>query len=110
MIIQFIILIFIIFVFSRIIYRFKKGDITVRELFIWFIFWLGVAGAVIMPKKTDIIARLVGVERGADLLVYLSIIVLFFIVFKIIVKVEKIDRNITEIVRQAALEKDKENE
>lgn len=113
MIIKVIIISFILFVLWRTVLRFKKGDITNRELIIWSIFWLLVALATIVPKQTDIVAQWLGVERGADLLVYLSIIVLFFIVFKIIVKLEKIDRNITKIVRNTAIknvEEDKKNE
>ncbi len=104
--IKIIIIIFILFVLSRTIVRFKRGDITSRELTIWAIFWLLVATATLVPKKTDTIAQWLGVERGADLLVYLSIIALFFVVFKIIVKLEKIDRDITKVVRHAALDQE----
>ena len=106
MIIKIFLLIFILFVLSRIFFRFRAGDITSRELTIWVIFWLLVALAVAVPQQTDTIAQFLGVSRGADLLVYLSILVLFFIVFKIIVKLEKIDKNITKIVRSTALDKE----
>ncbi|MBI3290975.1 DUF2304 domain-containing protein [Candidatus Falkowbacteria bacterium] len=101
--IKVIIIVFIAFVLWRTFIRFKKKDITGRELGIWTIFWLLVIGATLVPRQTDTIAQFVGVERGADLLVYLSIIVLFFVVFKIIVKLEKIDRDITTVVRATSL-------
>ncbi len=107
MIIKIIIILFIVFVFWRTFLRFRKGDITSRELVIWLIFWFLVAVATLVPKKTDIVSQWLGVERGADLLVYLSIIVLFFLVFKIIVKLGKIDRDITEIVRNTALDNER---
>src|SRR3989338_4971846 len=106
MIIKIIILLFVIFVLWRTTSRYLRGDITVRELIMWVIFWLLVGLAVVLPQKTDIIAQWLGVSRGADLLVYLSIIVLFFVVFRIIVKLEKIDQEITKIVMEAALEND----
>lgn len=109
MIIKLIIIVFVLTVIGRTIARFQKGDITTRELTIWTIFWLLVGLVAIAPKKTDAIAQWLGVERGADLLVYISIMVLFFIVFKIIVKLEKIDRDITKVVRQTAL-KNKDDE
>ncbi|MFA6254799.1 MAG: DUF2304 family protein [Patescibacteria group bacterium] len=108
MIIKIIIILFIVFVFWRTFLRFRKGDITSRELVIWLIFWFLVAAATLVPKKTDAVSQWLGVERGADLLVYLSVIVLFFLVFKIIVRLEKIDRDITKVVRRTALE-DKED-
>ena len=94
----------------RTLLRFRKQDITFREFIIWAIFWLLVGVAALAPKKTDIIAQWLGVERGVDLLVYISIIVLFFIVFKIIVKLEKIDKDITQIVRNTALRKNDQDE
>ena len=110
MIIKTIIILFILFVLWRTFLRFKKEDITGREFSIWLIFWLLVGAATLVPQKTDIVAQWLGVKRGADLLVYLSIIVLFFVVFKIIVKLEKIDRDITKVVRHTALKNKDDNE
>ena len=106
MIIKAIIILFILFVLWRTWLRFKVNDITNRELIIWLFFWFLVIIATLIPQKTDIIAQWLGVGRGADLLVYISIIVLFFIAFRIIVKLEKIDRDITKLVRKKALEKE----
>ena len=103
MLIQIIFLIIIFFILSRVVLRFKNKEITLKELIGWILFWLMVAVAVIWPKNTDVLAKIVGVSRGADLLVYLSIVVIFFIIFKIIVKLEKIDKDITKIVREVAL-------
>ena len=111
MIIKIIIIAFILFVLYKTFLRFKQEDITIREFVIWTILWALVIVATLVPQQTDQIAQFVGVERGADLLVYLSIIVLFFAVFKIIVKQEKISRNITEIVRNTAIKNvDKNNQ
>lgn len=108
MLIKILLLLFVLFALSRIFSRLYKEEITKKEFFIWLIFWLLVGGAVIWPKTTDIIAGFVGVSRGADLLVYISILVIFFIVFKIIVKLEKIDREITKIIRELSLRETKE--
>jgi hypothetical protein len=104
MIIKLIIILFVAFALWRTYLRFRHKDIGGRELAVWAIFWLLVAIVTLVPKKTDLAAQWLGVERGADLLIYLSIIVLFFIVFKIIVKLEKIDRDITKVVRRMAIE------
>lgn len=106
MIIKVVIIIFVLVVIGKTIRRFQRGDISSRELTIWTVFWLLVGLVAIVPKKTDAVAQWLGVGRGVDLLVYISIIVLFFIVFKIIVKLENIDRDITKVVRNAALEQE----
>jgi hypothetical protein len=108
MAIKIILLIFILFVLSRIVWRFLKKEIHRGELIIWLIFWLLVALAVLLPQTTDLLAQKVGVSRGADLLVYISVLVLFYLVFRMLVKLEKIDSQITKIVREVALREDKD--
>jgi len=68
MIIKAAILLFILYVLSRVSVRFRRGDITGREFGVWIIFWLLVAAATLWPQGTDILAQAVGVGRGADLL------------------------------------------
>lgn len=103
MIIQVIIILFVFFVLAKLTVRYQAEDITTREFVIWLVFWFLVVAATLMPHKTDVVAKWVGVGRGADLLTYVSVIVLFFIVFRILVWLEKIDKDITGIVRAIAL-------
>jgi hypothetical protein len=106
MVIQFVILVFIVFVLGRIVSRWRAQQITGREVAVWTVFWVGVAAAVIFPRFTDVIAAAVGVSRGADLLVYLSVIGLFFVAFKIIVRLDQLERDLTKLVRGLALRDD----
>jgi hypothetical protein len=99
MIIQIIIVVAVIFIMTRAYRLVKMQEITQREFLLWLGFWALVAVVAVWPKQTDPIAQFLGVERGADLLVYLSIITLFFICFKLIVKLECVDRNTTKLVR-----------
>ncbi|MBS3125164.1 DUF2304 family protein [Candidatus Woesearchaeota archaeon] len=75
----------------------------------WFVFWILVWGGVgivaFIPAVSYWLAHLVGIGRGLDLLIYLSIIVLFYLVFKLFMKVESMSRNITSLVRELALRK-----
>ena len=103
-IIKIFILIVVMFIISRVLKRYRAGDITAREFSLWLLFWFLVSLATIMPQRTDVIAQFLGVARGADLLVYLSIITLFFLVFKIMVKLEQIEKQITRLVRHLALD------
>ena len=75
----------------------------------WFIvfavFWTLVAIAAITPQTTDIVASYVGVGRGADLLVYIGVVVLFYVVHRLLLKQQQLSDEITELVRQAAIER-----
>ncbi len=109
MIIKFFVILFVLFAISRVIVRYRKNEISSREVFVWSVFWVVVLSATLWPKTTDIIAQAFGVGRGVDFFIFISILALFFLIFKIIVKIEKIERDITKIVRKVAIdEKDKD--
>ncbi len=108
MLIQFLIILFSLFALTRLRIKFKNKEISSKEFFLWFGFWILVIGATVWFRQTDIIANFFGVEKGADLAVYISIITLFYLIFKIIVKLDKLDRDITKIVRSVAIEDQEE--
>lgn len=110
MLIKVLIIVFALFVISRILMRYRRGELSSSETIFWCTFWLLIIGATLSPRTTDEIARYVGVERGADLLVYLSVIFLFFLVFKIFVQIHKIEQDITKIIRKIALEETEQKE
>ena len=104
MVIKTVLLLFILFVVVRTVIRFYCKEVHSRELVVWLVFWGLVSFAVATPKLTDVAANLLGVSRGADLLVYISVLVLFYVVFRISIKLEKIDKALTKVVRKEALE------
>ncbi len=103
MLIQLIILLFIAFVLSRMFKKLKKKELTKREFIWWFIFWIIVGIVTISPKLADLVAKYLGVESGSNLAVYISILVLFYLIFRMMVKIDKLDRDITKIVRNVAI-------
>ncbi len=95
---------FAVFAFTRAFLQFKKGALTIAWLLFWLVFWVLVALVAFLPQTTDVLARLVGVGRGADVVIYLSLIVLFYLVFRIYIKIEHVESGITRLVRSRALQ------
>ena len=111
MIIQIIVVLFILFAVSRVFLRFKEKSITLGEFFVWTFIWLAIGVVVLLPHTASLIAHFLGVGRGADAIIYLSLIVLFYGLFRIYVKLEFIEHEITQVVRKIALNnKDKDHE
>lgn len=102
--IQIFIIVFAAFALTRAVYQFRKRAIARAWFLFWIIFWLCAAIVAILPQTTDALARVVGVGRGADVVIYLSLITLFYIVFRIYVKIEQLEREITRLVRARALD------
>ena len=111
MLIKIVLLLFVIFALSRLLKKFLQKAVNGRELSLWLVFWLVVSGAIIWPQKTDLIASWAGVGRGADLLVYISILFLFYVFFRLSVNDKKKQQEITELTRALALKEiNKKNE
>jgi hypothetical protein len=101
---------FIIFVVSRIILRYRERKLTPGEFIGWTLFWVIVEATLILPQTTDYLARFLGVGRGVDAIIYLALIVLFYLIFRIYVRLEFIDHEITAIVRKVALKDDEKKQ
>lgn len=103
--IQIVLLIFTLFAISRVYLRTKEKLLTPKTSIFWFLIWLAAATGIILPTTTSNLAQIFGVGRGVDVIVYLSLILLFYLVFRIYVMIEDLRHEITFIVRQAALQK-----
>jgi hypothetical protein len=60
-----------------------------------------------VPNFLTKLANFLGIGRGADLVFYLGLLALFFLIFHLYVRLEKIEKNITKIVQADALDNDK---
>lgn len=83
--------------------RQKENAISRREAFAWSVLWLMATTIIILPQTTTIVARVLGVGRGVDMVLYASIIGLFFLVFRLFIAFDKLERQLTDMVRRDAL-------
>ena len=60
-------------------------------------------GMVIMPELTNRLAALVGVGRGADLLLYLGFIGLMFLFLLLYVRMRTLETALTDLARSVAI-------
>lgn len=105
MIFQIIVVVFVLFAWSRVLLRLRDRKISMWEFGFWSILWIAVLVVLFMPALTQPIARLLNIGRGIDVVVYLSIVLLFYLVFRIYVKIEGVEQEITKVVREVSLKK-----
>lgn len=84
----------------------QKNRLSLFGFVIWFLLWLAVLLVFWQPDATTYLANTLGIGRGADLVVYAAIIIIFYILFKIFVRLNKLDSDLTRVVRSDALKKD----
>ncbi|MBU0666503.1 MAG: DUF2304 family protein [Nanoarchaeota archaeon] len=98
---------FSVFALSRTILRYKDKKVKVREFILWIAIWVCMIIVAIIPKAFGKISRFFGIQRTVDFLIYASIIVLFYLLFRILVRIESLEQNITKIVRDISIRKRK---
>lgn len=103
LVIQFLIVAFVVVTIGRIWARFRRRIISAAEFAAWTGFWLAVAVVVLVPDITWGLARLLGVGRGVDAVLYLAIVGLSYAVFRQYLHVRRVEQQLTQLVRQLAL-------
>lgn len=83
--------------------RYRQKRISTLSFFLWLPLWGAAAIVILFPNTTMVVAEILGIGRGADLVIYLSIIMLLYLIFRVVVRIERMDKEITKIVRAIAL-------
>lgn len=106
MIQQYLALIVILFFVSRLFWQKRKKQVSANEFVFWLVFWLLSGLAIISLKWLDRLVAILGFSgKGIDVLLYLTIVILLYFIFRIRIKLERIEQEITKIVRDISLNK-----
>ncbi len=102
---QKILALFVIALFlGRLFWQKQKKQIGVNEFIFWLVFWFGAGFLILALKQIDQLALRLGFSSsGIEILLYLGIVILFYFIFRLRLKIEKIEKDITKIVRKIAL-------
>ena len=96
-VIQILAIIFAVFALSRAFLRFKDKKVSTKEFLFWSVIWIAVIVVALLPRITGIISSLLGVGRGVDIIIYISIIALFYLIFRVYVKIDSLEQNISKV-------------
>jgi hypothetical protein len=93
-----IILIIGLFVISRVVLRWKDKQLTMKSGIFWVVLWTLIFGISIYPKLSQKIASWIGIGRGVDSAFFIAVILLFYLIFRLYIKIDKIDKDLTSLV------------
>ena len=85
--------------------RYKRGNLNFTEMIFWNTAWFLLVVIAFLPGITTYFARLVGVDSGSNLVVYVAVIVLFMLVHNLYTRNIKLEHTITKLVRELAKKK-----
>ncbi|MFN0071249.1 MAG: DUF2304 family protein [Chloroflexota bacterium] len=83
--------------------RIRSGGRGRRVALLQALIWLSAAVAVAIPDSTMRAANALGIGRGTDLVLYLLVIGQFIVWFHFFQRVQKLESEISETVRQLAV-------
>jgi small membrane protein len=98
----------ILFFLSRLFKQKRKKELGSNEFYFWLIFWFLTLAAVIFIKRIDSIVASLGFSgSGIEVLLYLSVVILFYFLFKMRIKEGRMERDITRLTREIAIMKER---
>lgn len=97
------VLIIALFIYQLTIQK-RKKQIGANEYILWLFLWLIAGLAIIFLKQIDILLASIGLTASAiNFLIYLSVLILFYFVFKMRITIYKLDKNLTKLTRIVTL-------
>jgi small membrane protein len=103
MILQAIMVVFCLFAVSRSYLRYRDGLITFPGCLFWSSLWVVATVAVFIKNWTSVIAALLGIGRGVDMLLFAAVLLLSYLSFRLYVHLEVTRRALTKLVRSIAI-------
>ena len=86
------------------IYMYLRLRSTIFDLILILLFLVTGIIFVIFNEITDKMAHFLGISRGADMIFYLGILFLFFLILKLYTRLRRVEENLTELVRKRSID------
>ena len=86
------------------ILRFRDGKMSLGMFLIWIIIWIIVIIISLYPNDTNYLAIYTGIGRGLDFVLILGILISFYLIFKMYNKIETIEEELTDLIREIAIQ------
>jgi len=100
---QIIALLIIIFLITRLFKQRQKNNLAKNEFGLWLAFWIIAGLAVVFIRPIDRLVHALGFSAsGITFLIYLAVIILFYFLFKLRLKIAKLENNLAKVVREVA--------
>jgi len=109
MILQLTLVIFLAFAASRVFLQWKNGNLKIISFIFWVTIFCGAIFGITQPQITSNFAKLVGIGRGVDVILYFSVVILFYLLFRLYIYVENLRHEISDLISQLALKEDKQD-
>ena len=77
---------------------------TIWEGLLWTVFWSVIAYISLYPGSLQYWSQFIGIKKNENAATFTAVGILFFLVFYLVMRLEDLERRLTKIVRDKALE------
>lgn len=95
--------IFAVIALRRVVVRYRRRGGLTLEFVLWLLVFSGIGVVVFIPRKTDELAHWLGVSSGFNALTFITISALIYAVYRLLSRVQLMEREMTRLVRALAL-------
>lgn len=96
---------FSIFALSRVLLRFREGRISWGMMAVWSLAWLSVIAFILSPSMFGGLSRAIGIQRPLDFMLVVSLLLSYYLMFRMYIYLEEIRQDLARVVRENALDK-----
>lgn len=107
---QILLLAILLFFVVTAVKKYRRKLLLVNELIFTLLFWLVVGVVIVFPFLTQLIAVKIGIGRGVDLMIYISLLAIFYFTFYLLGRQRETDERLTKLAREIALMNSKKKE
>ena len=104
MLFQIALILFAIIAIARTWKQYSKNEVSKYWGVLFTFLWIVVIVVALIPNLTNSIAHIVGIGRGADVIIYSAIVVLTYTVYQLILREQRMSAEMTELVRAIAID------
>ena len=97
----------ILFVIYRTVIAYKRKNLSRSFVSIWVTLWLVGLVAIFQQDLIIEIAHRIGISRGVDLVIYICLIVIFYLIYRLLVQIKELEKKITDLISKLALDESK---
>lgn len=87
-----------------VVQRFRRTRRFTIELLAWLVVFSGIGLVVFVPRATDRFAFWLGVSSGFNALTFIAVTTLLLLVFRILSRLQKVERDLTRLIRAYAID------
>lgn len=81
---------------------FRNRSIGIFSVIFLVVFWVIITILVFNLDISNKIATLLGMGRGADSMFFISIVLIFILIFKLYLKIDKVDKDLSKLTSETS--------